>query len=626
MSRRYTFKVLNWSTCTGKGVFGRMEDVPERSEIGEEYKWDLDSVYADREEWEQAYDAVYQYIDRLEGYEGRLLDSPQQLHEALLLNDQISRRVGTLNFYAEARKREDLRVDQYQEMSTLADALSSDANRAASFIKPEIQEADRDQIAEMVEAYGPLQVYDQYLEDIMDYQEYTLVKEQEELISELGPVLGNEQDIHNQLMNADLLFPTVETPDGDEVTVTHSNRASLLRHPDRAFRKEVYDAFTEAWSQYDNTLASNYANKVRHGVTFADIRGFDSVRSRKLDANNIPEDVYDSLIEAVKDSADSVHRQRELLQDVLNVDEIRPWDGYMPLATAAEPDIPYETAVQHVIDSLEPLGADYRDVAREGLLSEGWVDVYENQGKRSGAFSWGTYDTKPFIFLNHEDDIDSMYTLAHELGHAMHSHLANQEQPYQHASYPIFSAEVASNVNEALLTDHLLDTVEDTAFREHVMAHQANNIKGSLFTQTMFADFEHQVHRTVEEGDPLTVETLDGIYGTLRDEYFGADSSDRSKKGWMRIPHFYRPFYVYQYATGISAALSLSQQILDRDDPEAAERYTDFLKAGGSDDPIPLLQDAGVDLTGPDPVEDAITTYDETLDQLEHVLAGEHAG
>ncbi len=597
-----------------------MGRVPERSKIDEQYKWDLNSVYDGREEWERDVAAAEQYIAELQDYEGQLLEDAETLHEALLLKDQISRTIGTLNLYAKCRKRAEMDNSEYQELVSRIESLSSKSSQAKSFIGPEIQSADRETVKELVDEHEPLQVYDRYIDGQFRYKEHTLDQEQEELISQIGEVLGNERDIHSNLMNTDMPFPTVEDPEGEDITVTPSNRVRLLKHPDRDFRKRVYEAFADAWSQYDNTLASNYANRVQSSVIFADIRDHDSVRSRKLKSNKIPEDVYDNLIETVKENTGAVQRKRELLADILDVDELESWDAYMPLATTEEPEMPYEDAVEHVLESLMPLGDEYVDAARTGIEDEGWVDVYPNDGKRSGAFSWGTYDTNPVIFMNYEDDIDSMYTLAHELGHAMHSYLANQEQPYQKASYPIFSAEVASTVNEALLTEHLLDTVEDDAFREHVKSNQISSINGTLFTQTRFADFEHRAHRTVEQGDPLTVDTLDDIYGNLIEEYYGNEPSETQKKGWMRVPHFYRQFYVYQYATGISAALSLSQQILDEDDPNAADRYTDFLKSGGSDYPIPLLQDAGVDLTSPEPVEDAIDVYEQRLDDLERTL------
>lgn len=597
-----------------------MDGEQDRSDIDEQYKWDLGSVYGGRDAWDQDVEAAELYIDEIQQYDGRLLESPEMLHEALLLQDQLDRKIGKLNFYAEARKREDMRVVEYQEMVSRVSSLSSESGQATSFIGPEIQAADREIVDEMLKEYAPLQVYDRYIDAQFRYKDHTLEKEQEELISQIGEVLGNENDIHGMLMNADLPFPTVETPEGEEITVTHSNRIRLLKHQDRAFREAVYAAFSDVWTQYDNTLASNYANKVNHGVVFADIRDHESVRSRKLKSNNIPENVYDNLIETVKDNTEGLQHQRELLAAVLGVEELQPWDGYMPLTTTEQPEVPYEDAVDHILESLLPLGDDYVETARTGMVEEGWVDVYPNTGKRSGAFSWGTYDTKPFIFMNYEDDISSLYTLAHELGHAMHSHLSNNTQPYQKASYPIFSAEVASTVNEALLTEHLLENVTDDAFKEHVMSHQLSNIDGTLFTQTMFADFEHQAHTTVEKGQPLTVETLDTIYGNLVEEYYGEEPNEVQQKTWMRIPHFYRPYYVYQYATGISAALSLSQQILDENDPDATERYITFLKSGGSDYPIPLLQDAGVDLTTPQPVEDAINVYNNQLTELEQQL------
>ncbi len=594
-----------------------MAEIPERSEIDDSYTWNLDKVYADRDVWEADYAAAEEYLEELQRYEGRVTDNAETLHEALLLKDQISRKIGKLSFYAKARLREDMRRDEYQEMVSRVESLSSESGQVKSFIKPEIQDASRESIAAMVDEHPPLDVYDKYLDEVFRYAEHNLGQEKEELVSQISEVLGNERDIHNKLMNADIAFPTVATPDGEDVTVTHSNRIKLLKNPDRDFRQRVYEAYADTWSQFENTLASNYANKVKNGVIFADIRGYDSVRKRKMKSDKIPEDVYDTLLDVVHENADAIHRQKELIAELWDLDTLHPWDTYLSLAQSDDPEIEYEGAKEYVLDALQPLGDDYVDAAAEGL-DAGWVDVYANKGKRSGAFSWGTYDTEPFLFMNYEDDIDSMYTLAHELGHTMHSFYANNEQPYQHASYPTFTAEVASTVNEALLTNHLLETVDDEDLRQHILSQQLKNIRGTLFTQAMFADFEHRVHETAANDKPLTAERLNTIYGDVRKQ-FDTDRyepSEYSDKGWMCIPHFYRPYYVYQYATGISAALALSQQITDNADPEAAERYRDFLKSGGSEFPIPLLQEAGVDLTDPDPIEDAIDEHRAYLDEM----------
>jgi oligoendopeptidase F len=326
-------------------------------------------------------------------------------------------------------------------------------------------------------------------------------------------------------------------------------------------------------------------------------------------------DVYDNLVETVRDNLDKLHRHSELKAEVLGVDELEMWDLYMPMTESESPDVEYEEATEYVVDSLGALGEEYQSRVAAGLESR-WVDVYENEGKRAGAFSSGTYDTQPFIMMNYQDDIASMYTLAHELGHSLHSEYTKDAQPYVYSSYEIFVAEVASTVNETLLTHHLLETVEDPEFRRHVLNEYLERVRSTLYRQTMFADFEHQAHRLAEDGEAITPDALDGIYGDLKREFYEpANVDDHIEREWMRIPHFYRAYYVYQYATGISAAVALSQQILEGDE-DAAQRYREFLSKGSREYPLELLSGAGVDMSTSDPIQSALDVYDDYLDEM----------
>ena len=602
-----------------------MNEVPERDEIDDRFKWDLDSVYSDRDAWEQDYETVEQQIEEIQDYEGQLIEDPETLHDALQLKNQISRGIAKLSFYAGAKNREDTRQSEYKELKTRASDLGSRSAAAKSFITPELQQADPETVQAMMDTYEPLQEYDHYFDDLFRMQDHVLPQEQEELLSKVGNGLGNEQDIHQSLLNADMDMPTVETPDGEEVTVTHSNRVQLLKHEDRSFREDVFKAYTDAVGRFDTTLASNLQNRITTATTKAEIRNYDSSLEQGLKGNNIPEDVYETLLETVRGNDDLKARKRRLKEAVLGVEELEPWDGYLPVVQSEEPEIEYEEAKEHILAAMEPLGEDYVEALEQGMEDEGWVDVYPNKGKRSGAFSWGTYDTQPFLMMNYEDDIDSMYTLAHELGHSMHSLLAYDEQPYVDASYPIFTAEVASTVHEALLTDHLLDTVEDETMREHVLNQHLDNIEGTLFTQAMFADFEKRAHDHVENGGVLTADTLNSLYAETREDHGGSNiDEERKNQFWMVPHHFYRGFYVYQYATGISAALSLADDITDTEDEDAAQRYKEFLQSGGSDYPLNLLEDAGVDLTEAAPIEDAIANYETHLSEMEDLIVDRH--
>jgi oligoendopeptidase F len=351
-------------------------------------------------------------------------------------------------------------------------------------------------------------------------------------------------------------------------------------------------------------------------VKLARARNYDTAREAALDGPNVPVSVYDTLVETVDDNLDRLHRHAELKREALGVDELRMWDLYMPLTGDEGPDVPYDDARQHVVDALAPLGEEYRSRVAEGFDSR-WIDVYENDGKQSGAYSGGTYDTQPFILMNYQDDISSMYTLAHELGHSMHSELTKEEQPYVYSSYEIFVAEVASTVNEALLTDHLLETVDDDEFRRHVLNEFLERVRSTLYRQTLFAEFEHEAHELEESGEPLTADRLDDLYRGLKERYYEpAVVDDRIAREWMRIPHFYRAFYVYQYSTGISAALAIADDILGGDEA-AAEDYRTFLRRGSREYPLELLRIAGVDMSTSDPIERALETYGDRLDQLD---------
>jgi len=417
------------------------------------------------------------------------------------------------------------------------------------------------------------------------------------------------------LTNADMTFPAVEGPDGGERRITLSNFTKLQKHPDRAFRRRSYEAFYDEWSEYRNSVATAYKNSVKSDRKLADARHYGSARAAALDGPNVPVDVYETLVETVEDNLEVLHRHAELKRDALGVDELRMWDLYAPIADGESPELEYDRAKEYVIDAVAPLGDAYRDRMAEGLESR-WVDVYETANKQSGAYSGGTYDSQPYILLNYQEDIASMYTLAHELGHSMHSELTSEEQPYVYSGYEIFVAEVASTVNEALLTRHLLETVEDERFRRHVLDEYLERFRSTLFRQTMFADFEHRAHELDAEGEALTPDRLDELYRGLKSAYYEpAELDDRIAGEWMRIPHFYRAYYVYQYATGISAANAIVDRITAEGEPAAAD-YREFLRSGSRAYPLELLETAGIDMSTSEPVEAAIDAYDAMVSEF----------
>ncbi|WP_256296508.1 oligoendopeptidase F [Haloarchaeobius salinus] len=597
-----------------------MSSVPERSEVDTEYKWDLESIYATDEEWEEAFEDVEARLEDLEHYEGEVTDDGETLLAALELRDEVMREVSMVAAYARMRKDEDTTNQTYQGYSTRAQSLSADASSAASFIEPEIQSATREEIEAMVASTDGLAEYEHYLDDVLRMKPHTRSAEVEELLADLSEVTGGTGEVYTMLSNADMEFPTVEKPDGDAVEITQSNLTTLLKEPDREFRQEVYEGYFEEWGEVRNTVATAYESSVKADVKLARARNYDTAREASLDGPNVPVEVYDNLLETVHDNLDTLHRHAELKAEALGVDELAMWDVYMPMTETESPDVEYEQATEYIVEALGALGEEYQQRVADGLESR-WVDVYENQGKRSGAYSGGTYDTQPFILMNYQDDITSMFTLAHELGHSMHSQYTKQEQPYIYSNYEIFVAEVASTVNETLLTQHLLDTVDDEEFRRHVLNEYLERVRSTLYRQTMFAAFEHRTHRMVEEGQPLTPDALDETYGDLKREFYEpADVDEHITREWMRIPHFYYSFYVYQYATGISAAVALAGKILDDDQPDAAADYREFLAKGSREYPLELLQGAGVDMSSPEPIQAALDTYGAYLDEMEALL------
>ncbi|AXR76817.1 oligoendopeptidase F [Natrarchaeobaculum sulfurireducens] len=596
-----------------------MSSVPDRSEVNEEYTWDLESIYTTDEDWEAAYEAVAERVDELSSYEGEATDDAETLRAVLELRDEVMRDVSTVAAYARMRRDEDTTNQHYQALTARAQSLAADAQSAASFIEPELQELTHEEFEAMVETESDLETYDHYVDDVLRMKPHTRSAEVEALLADLGEVTGATGEVYTMLSNADMEFPVVEDPDGETIQITQSNFVNLLKRPDREFRQRVYEAYFDEWESVRNTVAASYKNSVKADVKLAQARDYETAREAALDGPNVPVEVYDTLVETVHDNVEKLHHHAELKREALGVDELRMWDLYMPLTGDGGPDVEYDQATEYVVDALEPLGEAYQSRVAEGLDSR-WVDVYENEGKQSGAYSGGTYDTQPFILMNYQDDISSMYTLAHELGHSMHSELTKDEQPYIYSGYEIFVAEVASTVNEALLTQHLLETVDDPEFRTHVLNEFAERVRSTLYRQTLFAEFEHEAHRLEEAGEPLTADRLDDLYRGLKSDYYEpAVIDDRIAREWMRIPHFYRAFYVYQYATGLSAALAIVDRILE-DGETAADDYLEFLQQGSREYPLELLRIAGVDMSTSEPIERALTTYGDRLDEMEALL------
>ena len=596
-----------------------MSSVPERSEIDDTDKWDLQSVYADDEAWEAAYVDVEERIDELRAYEGRVTDDAETLLELLELREAVFRDLSQVAVYARLRSAEDTRNQTYQAMSAKASSLQSTASSAISYLRPALQSLTESQVAAFKSDAPGLSEYDHYLDDVLRTKPHTRSAAVEEVLADLSEVTSAPSEIYSMLTNADMRYGVVEGPEGDDVEITQANFTKLQTNPDRAFRERVHETFYDEWASVRNTVGTALEKAVREHVASAEIRDYESARAAALDGPNVPGAVYDTLVETVDDNLDVLHRHAELKRAALDVDTLQSHDLYMSLTGDQGPDVSYEQAVEWVTDAVEPLGEAYQSRMAEGLESR-WVDVYENRGKRSGAFSSGTYDTQPFIMMNYQDDVASMYTLAHELGHSMHSELAADAQPWHDASYEIFVAEIASTVNETLLTHHLLETVDDETLRTHVLDEYLERFRSTLFRQTMFATFEQQIHERVEDGGALTPDALDEMYAELKGTYYEpAELGGGVKREWQRIPHFYYNFYVYQYATGISAAAAIVERILTEGEPAAAD-YREMLAAGGADYPLAVVEHAGIDMASPEPIESAVGTYETYLEEIATLL------
>ncbi|MFC5136236.1 MULTISPECIES: oligoendopeptidase F [Haloferacaceae] len=596
-----------------------MSSVPERSEIDEAYKWDLASVFADDEAWAAAYEEVEGRIDELGAYEGRVTEEPETLLELLRLREEVFRELSAVAAYAQLRSAEDTRNQEYQAMSAKASSLQSEASSAISYLRPELQSLTEADVAAFLEAEPGLAEYEHYLDDVLRTKPHTRSAEVEEVLADLSEVTSAPSEIYSMLTNADMTYGVVEDPDGEEMEITQANFTKLQTNPDRDFRRRVHETFYDEWANVRNTVGTSLEKAVREHVASAGIRDYDTAREAALDGSNVPVEVYDTLVETVDDNLATLHRHAELKRAALGVDTLESHDLYMSLTGDQGPDIEYDQAVEWTVEAVAPLGEAYQERMAEGLESR-WVDVYENRGKRSGAFSSGTYDTQPFILMNYQDDVASMYTLAHELGHSMHSELAGDAQPWHDASYDIFVAEIASTVNETLLTHHLLETVEDDELRTHVLDEYLERFRSTLFRQTMFATFERRIHERVEAGEALTPDVLDELYADLKGDYYEpAELGGGIEREWERIPHFYYDFYVYQYATGISAAAAIVERVLEEGEPAAAD-YREMLEAGGSDYPLEVVDLAGIDMASPDPIESAVGIYDDYLDEVAALL------
>ena len=594
--------------------------VASREQIDTVHRWRLEDLFEDVAAWEAGLGRVETLIAALGERAGTLGTNPETLAGVLAAHSEIGETLDRVYVYAHLFKDQDTRNAAAQAMAERAARMSTRVAEATAFLEPEILAIPEDRLRAFADSRA-LAGWRHYLGNLLRLKEHTLSPREEEILAMAGDVTRTPRTVFGMLNDADLTFRPVTDEEGREVELTKGRYSMFMESFDRRVREDAWTSLTEAYENHRNTMASLLAGSVKRDVFYARVRGYESSLAAALAPNNIPLPVFHTLVETVSARRASFHRYMEIRRRTLDLSQLSTFDLYVPL-TRVKPDrIPYDAATATLVEGLSPLGGDYVRRLAEGFEA-GWVDVYESRGKRSGAYSWGAYGSHPYVLMNYQGTLDHLFTLAHEMGHALHSHYTCEAQPYRYSHYPIFLAEVASTTNEAILMDHLLRTTDDPDRRLALLNQSIDQIRGTVVTQVMFAEFEHRVHELAESGDAITFETLSEIYGEIFRRMMGPalDFSQRASLGWARIPHFYTGYYVYQYATGYSAAIALSRRVLEGGARERDE-YLGFLAAGDSDYPIEILRRAGVDLTTPGPVNDTLDLFDSLLDQLEEHLS-----
>jgi len=596
------------------------QSLPRREVIPESEKWNLETIYESIEVWEGDFNKVKALIPEVTSFKGKLSDSPETLFQALQKQDELTMILSKLFAFSHMKADEDTANGTYQALNDRMRNLAAVVGSQLSFFVPEVLSMNEQTLQTFIDENQDLTLYRHALDEINLERPHVLSEEKEALLAEASEVISASSTTFGMLNNADMQLPTIKDENGEDIEVTHGRYHSLMKSSTRRVREDAFKAMHGTYASLKNTFASTLGATFKRDNFYARVRNYDSARQAALAGNNISEEVYDNLVQTVNDHLHLLHRYVELRKRVLKLDDLHMYDLYTPLVRDVDMKISYEEAQELVLKGLAPMGEEYLNIIRQGYQKR-WIDVRETKNKRSGAYSSGTYGTMPFILLNWTDDMNDAFTLAHELGHSLHSYYTRENQPYPYANYTIFVAEVASTCNEALLNDYLLKTTDDKKKRLYLLNSQLEGFRGTVFRQTMFAEFEKIAHERAANGEALTSELFSEIYYDLNKKYFG-DGMTVDKDiaiEWARIPHFYNHFYVYQYATGYSAAAALSQQILNEGE-SAVERYKVFLKSGSSDYPIEVLKRAGVDMTSPRPIKQAFKVFESVLEEMEELL------
>ncbi|HBF6020776.1 TPA: oligoendopeptidase F [Clostridioides difficile] len=591
----------------------------DRSTIEEKYKWKIDKMYSSKEEIEKDISKVKNLIQEVKEYKGKLSESKENLYKVLNISENASRIVQNLYVYTHMKQHEDTRINDNQGRATKTEMLSTDLGVATSYIVPEILAIEENKLSEYLKD-EKLSFYAKYIKDILRDKPHTLSEREEEILAATSELSTIPENVYDMLAYADMEFPEIEDEEGNKVKLSHSNYSLFIKSKNSRVRKDAFEGEFSTYEKYKNTFASTLYGGIKSEIFYAKTRKYNSAIEASLFSDDVSLDVYNNLISAIDKSIPNLNKYVELKKKFLGLNEIHMYDLYVPLTDKFDMDIPYDKAQDIILEALKPLGEEYLKVIKSAF-DEGWIDVYDNEGKKGGAYSWGSYDSHPYILMSYKNDLNSLFTLVHELGHSVHSHYSRTSQPFLYSDYKIFVAEVASTLNELLLINYLLENSKSKDETIYLLNYYLEQFRTTVHRQTMFAEFEKIVHQRVESGEPLTADEFTNIYYKLNEKYYGKSAIVDKQIGieWARIPHFYSNFYVYKYATGFSAASALSQQILS-EGSTAVDRYINFLKSGGSEYPLEQLKSAGVDMTKKESIEEALNVFAELVNKLEKEL------
>lgn len=594
-----------------------MSKVLKREDVPPQFSWNLQDLFPDQQAWDKEYEQIRQLMKQTSSFHGKL-DQAGTVRDCFKLEDELSLKTERIYVYAHLHHDEDTAAPTYQALVEKARRLSVEVNETLSFITPEILALPEGKLDQLIAA-PELAPYKFTLQEMKREKAHILSKPEEALLAQVGNLSQAPQTIFSMFNDADLKFPRIKDENGKEVELTHGSYIQFLESPNREVRQRAFKAVYDTYAANKNMIAATLSANVTKNIFYSRARKYPSTLEMSLYGDNVPKEVYTNLIDTIHESLPLLHRYMKLRKKLLGVKELHMYDLFAPLVDEYKMEITYDEAKDMTLAGLKPLGADYLSTLHKGY-TERWIDVYENENKRTGAYSWGAYGTHPYVLLNHKDNLNSMFTLAHEMGHALHSYYSDHTLPYREAQYTIFLAEVASTTNEALLMNYLLKKSKNPKEKMYLLTYYADQFRTTIFRQTMFAEFEKIIHERAEQGESLTPQLLSDIYYDLNVKYYGPDmhvDKDIAME-WARIPHFYKSFYVYKYATGFSAATSFSKQIME-DGAPAVDRYINFLKSGGSDYSINILKKAGVDMSSPQPIRETISVFKELIEEMENI-------